>query len=149
MNSRKIQRLEFVSDKIEGGIARGRSCAPVLVIPRRKMTLVRAPRGRAAMAGVGAPWEAKGELTGEGRERGRGRGGWLGGMGHRGEAKSGACLVRPCCCAEKFMTVAYVGVAREEEEKEEREKKKKRKRMKRKKKKKYEKKIERKIKDNL
>jgi hypothetical protein len=31
------------------------------------MNLVRALHGRAAMAGVGAPWPAMGVLTGEGR----------------------------------------------------------------------------------
>jgi hypothetical protein len=49
-------------------IARGRPCASVLVAPQRKMTLVRALHGRAAMAGVGAPWPIMGELVGEGRE---------------------------------------------------------------------------------
>jgi hypothetical protein len=46
--------------------------------------LVEALHGRAAMVGVGAPWEAMGELTGEGKEgemlEGVGRGwGWHGG----------------------------------------------------------------------
>jgi hypothetical protein len=58
------------------GIARGRSYASVLIIPRRKTSLCEATHGR-------RPWpdlklyEISWELTGEGKER-RGRGG-LGG----------------------------------------------------------------------
>jgi hypothetical protein len=33
MKPHKIQRLEFVSDKTEAGIATGRSCASVLIVP--------------------------------------------------------------------------------------------------------------------
>jgi hypothetical protein len=40
-------------------VARGRSCASILVVPRRKTSLGEPPRGRAAMARVGAPWEAR------------------------------------------------------------------------------------------
>jgi hypothetical protein len=59
-------------------IARGRSCASVLVIPWRKMTLVRAFHVRAAMAEVGALWEA---AMGA-RPRGRvGEGEWEGAGG--------------------------------------------------------------------
>jgi hypothetical protein len=48
-----------------------------LVIPQRKMALVKAFHGTAAMAGVGAPWPAMGsspERKGGGRGRGGGRG---------------------------------------------------------------------------
>jgi hypothetical protein len=41
--------------------------------PVKKKALVRALHGRAAMAGVGAPWEAMGERGREGRE-GKGKG---------------------------------------------------------------------------
>jgi hypothetical protein len=60
----KIQRLVFVSVKLRLGIARGRSCASVLV------ALVEALHGRAAMAKLklhGWQWELA--------ERGRGVGG--------------------------------------------------------------------------
>jgi hypothetical protein len=39
------------------------------------MSLVETLHGTAAMTGVGAPWEAKGELTGEGKEGEGGEGG--------------------------------------------------------------------------
>jgi hypothetical protein len=51
------------------GIVRGRSCASVLFVPRRKTNLVRALHGMAARAGVGVPWLIMGELAREGRER--------------------------------------------------------------------------------
>jgi hypothetical protein len=44
-----------------------------LIIPQRKTPFFRALHGRVAMAGVGAPWEAMGELAGEGREGEGGR----------------------------------------------------------------------------
>jgi hypothetical protein len=76
MKSRKIRRLEFVSDKIDSGIARGSSCASVLFIPRRKMSMCEAHHGRAAVAGVGASMDGHGKLVGEGEEgEGGGRGG--------------------------------------------------------------------------
>jgi hypothetical protein len=56
------------------GRARGRSCTSVLVIPRRKMALVRALHGRAAMARGGARPERKDRGKGRGRECA-----WLGG----------------------------------------------------------------------
>jgi hypothetical protein len=40
------------------GIIRGRSCASVLIVPRRKMTLVGDLHRRAAMAGLRALWPA-------------------------------------------------------------------------------------------
>jgi hypothetical protein len=54
-----------------------------LVVPQRKMTLVRAQHGRAAVAGLGAPWPAMGVLIADGRE-GEWEGEWGGGtaVGH-------------------------------------------------------------------
>jgi hypothetical protein len=64
------------------GVARGRSCASILVVPRRKTTLVRALHGRASMAGVGAsreaPWGSSPERGERGKERGRGGRDWGG-----------------------------------------------------------------------
>jgi hypothetical protein len=60
-----------------------------LVIPGRKTALVRALHGRATMAGIGAPWEAMGELTREGRE-GEGEGGTTGGAREAGAPQRGA-----------------------------------------------------------
>jgi hypothetical protein len=55
---------------LRAGIARGRSCASILVIPRRKKSLCEAIHGRVATAGVGASWV---ELSGE-RKEGEGGG---------------------------------------------------------------------------
>jgi hypothetical protein len=80
MKSCKIQRLEFVSDKTEGGDSKREVVCIRFGCPTKKMTLVRALHGRAAMAGVGAPWPVMGELAREGRE-GEGereRWAWLG-----------------------------------------------------------------------
>jgi hypothetical protein len=79
-------------------IVRRRSCASVLVAPRRKMTFVRALHGRAAMAGFGAPWPIMGELAGEGRE-GEGErwvrlGGARGAVG--GGLGPGCSVLSPC-----------------------------------------------------
>jgi hypothetical protein len=51
------------------------------------MSLCEALHGRAAMVGVGAPWAGHGELTGEGRGRGRG-GVARGGSCRRGEGRA-------------------------------------------------------------
>jgi hypothetical protein len=66
--SHKIQRLEFVSDKIEVG-----DCKTVVICihfdhPTKKTSLCEALHVMAAMAGVGAPWPAMGVLIGEERE---------------------------------------------------------------------------------
>jgi hypothetical protein len=55
---------------LRAGIERERLWAPVFVIPRRKTSLVEALYGRAAMAGVGAPWSTMGNSPERG-ERGR------------------------------------------------------------------------------
>jgi hypothetical protein len=126
------------------GIARGRSYASILVIPRRKMSLCEAPHGR-------RPWpnlklhESSWELTGEGKEKGkerRGRGRLerrkLGG-GHGGRDCKGEVL--PVLSV--LVAVLYsLAVLREEERerKEERRRKERRKRIeegKEKKRKKY------------
>jgi hypothetical protein len=70
-------------------IASGRSCASVLVVPRRKTSLVETPHGRAAMGRVGAPWEAM-ESSPERGKRGVGR-------GRRGHDWVGA--MKEACCA--------------------------------------------------
>jgi hypothetical protein len=73
-------------------IARGRSCASVLVIPQRKMALVRALHERAAMARVGAPgrpWGAR-RSGREGEGMGRGEGARLGRYRGRGAMGRGA-----------------------------------------------------------
>jgi hypothetical protein len=61
------------------------------------MSLVEALHGRVAMAEVGTPWPAMGELAGEGREgEGKGRGvGATGGGGHGGRATRGTGAARP------------------------------------------------------
>jgi hypothetical protein len=93
MKSRKIQRLEFVSDKIEARDYKRVSCASILVKPRRKMSLSEALHGR-------RPWpelELHGGPSGA-RRRGRGRGSevQLGargmGRGSRRGAMGRACM---------------------------------------------------------
>jgi hypothetical protein len=126
-------------------IARGRSYASVLVIPRRKMTLGRALHGRAAMAGVGAPWaghkgspqrKGKGEMEREReRERGRRCGAPWGGRGGMGRGARLASYSLPVAAARSLLVVR-AAVREGEEEKEEREKKRKGRKRKEKKKKK-------------
>jgi hypothetical protein len=74
MKSRKIRRLEFVSDKIDGGNCVREVMHTRFGHPTKKMSLVGTLHGRAAMTEVGAPWEAMGELVGEEKE-GEGEGG--------------------------------------------------------------------------
>jgi hypothetical protein len=111
--------------KLRAKIARGRSCASVFFIPRRKMALFKALHGRATMAGVGAAWEAAKGAHQRGGRRGQG--------GERG--------VRLGCCSgvvlwgllghwELSPAAACCVVREEEEEKEERGKKKKKKKEK-------------------
>jgi hypothetical protein len=68
---------------------RGRSYAFVLVIPRRKMRLCEALHGRAAMAGVGAPWPAMGSSSERGK-RGNDE-------GERGAARVQMGHYEECC----------------------------------------------------
>jgi hypothetical protein len=97
-------------------IARGRSCASMLVIPQRKMTLIRALYGRRPWPDLSSrrPWGLVGE---EGR--GQGHGGREGG-------------VPWCGCSSLFDP--WLHAEREEEEVEEREEKEKREREKKKRK---------------
>jgi hypothetical protein len=80
MESRKIRRLEFVSDKIEDGGSKREVIRNRLVIPRRKSSLCEAPDGR-------RPWPDL-KLHGSSPERGR-RGG-VGGAALRGGGARGA-----------------------------------------------------------
>jgi hypothetical protein len=124
-------------------IARGRSCASILVVPQRKMVLVRALYGRRPWPELEltweAPWGSSPERGGRGKERGTDR--WVP-WGGGGRARPGLlCLpVRDC--------LLYV---REESRKEEGEEK--RERKEKKGRKKSEKisnlEISKKIKDNL
>jgi hypothetical protein len=114
-------------------IARGRSFASVLVIPRRKTILCEALYGRAGMAEVGAPWPAMGSSPEEKRERGEeatgaasGAGAPWGGapMEELGGCSSACCsCLTFCTCVKKKAT----GRRREEREEKEEEKEKKKK----------------------
>jgi hypothetical protein len=71
----------LISDKIKGSDSKRKVVCIHFGHPMKKTALVRALHGRAAMAGVGAPWPAMGELTGkervgEGEGRGEGGHGW-------------------------------------------------------------------------
>jgi hypothetical protein len=108
-------------------IASGRSCASVLIVPRRKTSLVETPHGRAAMGRVGAPWEAM-ESSPERGKRGGGEretGAWLGGR-HEGGLLCDCCSVHIAACTWCSAWCAW-GRRKEEREKK-REKKRKRKR---------------------
>jgi hypothetical protein len=111
-------------------IARGRSYASVLVIRRRKMSLCEALHGRAAMAGVGAPWPAMGVLTEEGREGGAARG-RHGEVGRHGEGCYGGVVGGTMGLQPLFGLLLYMRRKEEGEEKRREEKKKKRKEKKR------------------
>jgi hypothetical protein len=66
----------LISDKIEGSDSKRKVVCIHFGHPMKKTALVRALHGRVAMAGVGAPWPAMGELTGKERVgEGEGRGG--------------------------------------------------------------------------
>jgi hypothetical protein len=90
MKFRKICRLEFVSDKIEGVDSKREVVCIRFGCPTKKKTLVRALHGRAVMAGVGAhgrSWESL--PAREERGKGRGRGGHSWGGGTRGAVLEG------------------------------------------------------------
>jgi hypothetical protein len=66
----------LISDKIKGSDSKRKVVCIHFGHPMKKTALVRALHGRAAMARVGAPWPAMGELTGKERVgEGEGRGG--------------------------------------------------------------------------
>jgi hypothetical protein len=96
-------------------IARWRSYASVLVIPRRKMGLCEALHGRAAMAGVGAPLPAMGSSL---ERRGRGKGKRVGAMG-RGRAAGGGQACRITATAVRGLFVLAVREKQEEGRREE------------------------------
>jgi hypothetical protein len=77
MKFRKIQRLEFISNKIEGGDCNREVMCICFGHPTKKNELVQGSPWEAAMAGVGASMGAHGELVGEGKvgegEEGEGR----------------------------------------------------------------------------
>jgi hypothetical protein len=102
MESHKIQRLEFVSNKIEGEDCKRKVICIHFDHPTKKNEFVWGSVWEAAMAKVGASMEAHRELTGEGKE---GEGEEEGGArpGERlgeGEGRHGGCgLLLVCCCA--------------------------------------------------
>jgi hypothetical protein len=108
------------------GIARGRSCASILVIPRRKRSLVEDLHERAAMTGLelhGRPWGARrrGKRGGGGRRAGGGAAAGYGGGGIGGillfmRGKLGLVVLSPC--------VLLLGTGRRKERKEKRERRK-------------------------
>jgi hypothetical protein len=84
MKSHKIQRLEFISDKIEGGDCKREVICIRFGHPTKKTRLCEALHGRAAVARVGASMEPMGSSPESGKvegERGRGLGCSWGAMG--------------------------------------------------------------------
>jgi hypothetical protein len=78
--------------KLRAGIGRGRSCASILVVPRRKMTLVRALHGGQPWPEFelhGWSWESLPERGERGKGRGRGGRGCGAPGGGRREAQPG------------------------------------------------------------
>jgi hypothetical protein len=117
------------------GIARGRSRASMLVIPRRKTALVEAFHGGAAMVELklhGRPWELRPER--EGRGKGRERGGCLGvplhGWGAMGGSATRALVAAPCSVRSLAARVRNKTAGRKEKRRERKEKKKGRKKEK-------------------
>jgi hypothetical protein len=92
----KIQRLEFISDKIEGGDSKREVICIHFGQPTKKNEIVWGSPWEAAMAGLEAPWE----LMGSSQERGR-KGEWEEGQGARlGEREGyrrGGMWARTCC----------------------------------------------------
>jgi hypothetical protein len=71
MKSRKIQRLELISDNIQAGDSKGKVvCIRFDDPPKKNGLLVGAVHGRALMTRVVAPWPTMG---GHWRAKGRGR----------------------------------------------------------------------------
>jgi hypothetical protein len=81
--SHKIQRLEFVSDKIKGVDCKREVICIHFIYPMKKNKLVGGSLWEAAMAGLEASWEAvMGSSSERGRRGGMGRGaGLLGALG--------------------------------------------------------------------
>jgi hypothetical protein len=129
MESRKIRRLEIVSDKIEGGDSKREVIRIRFDHPTKKNEFVWSSPWEAAMAGLEAPCE----LTGEGKEKGkerRGRGARPRGscrgapMEGGGAARGGAMELQPLfsgCC---FVPLAVREEARRRKEKRRKERRK-------------------------
>jgi hypothetical protein len=90
MESRKIRRLEFVSDKIEGGDSKREVICIRFGHPTKKNEFMLGSSWEVAMAGLEAPlmvaWQARGRDEGGGRRRGQ-QGARLG----SGRAVGGRC----------------------------------------------------------
>jgi hypothetical protein len=127
--SRKIQRLEFVSDKIEGGDCKREVMCTVLVIPWRKMSLCEALHGRHPWSELELLWEPIGGSPERGR-RGGGRGEEAGAQlgGGMGRAAGGAPVLQPhcyCCvwdtCSLLLVVPCWMWGRRRKEEKKRKE----------------------------
>jgi hypothetical protein len=113
-------------------ILRGRSCASVLVIPRRKSALIRGLHGRRPWPNLSSkrPWGLT-EEEGRGKGRGRGQGARRQGGGREGGRHGGPLGAPWCDCLSLFGPCLHAEHELEEveerEEKEKREKEKERK----------------------
>jgi hypothetical protein len=87
MKSHKIERLEFVSNKIEGGTCKRGVIWICFGHPTKENEIVWGSPWETAMAGVGASMGAHGELAGEGRGLGPA---WGGAGGCRGGCYGGS-----------------------------------------------------------
>jgi hypothetical protein len=154
MESHKIRRLDFISDKIEGGDSKREVICIRFGHPTKKNEFVWGSPWEAAMTRLEAPWELMGSSPERGRRRGRTRGavGRCRGGG-LGLAFAGCCswaapyLLSLCCACCGLLCVREKRRKKKGEEKKRKEKK-----RKEKKRKKYEKKFKLEIfwkKDNL
>jgi hypothetical protein len=114
---------------LRAGIARGRSCASILVVPRRKTSLCEALHGRRPWPELELPWEPMGSSTERGKrgkEEGN-RGALLGGgMGAARGRHGRGC--RRCTLLTAWFGLLWSGAVSEEgNRKEEGEREKKRK----------------------
>jgi hypothetical protein len=114
------------------GIARGRPCASVLVIPKRKSSLFEAFNGGDDHGRFQGPLMTAWQGRRRGREgRGRGAGGHDMGRARAAERAARSCLVRSCCSFGLLRSVRERRQEREEKkEKREKEKGKKKKKKK-------------------
>jgi hypothetical protein len=128
-NPTKFRDWSSFRMKLRVRIARGRSYASVLVTPQRKTSLCEALQGRAAMAGVGAPWAGHGELAGEERGGGRGLGASWGEEGLQ-EGHRACSLLLACSLLGACWTCSLLYVRRKKERRKEKEGKEKRKKRK-------------------
>jgi hypothetical protein len=129
--SYKIQRLEFISEKLRVEIVRRRLCASVLVVSRGKTALVRALPGRRPWLDFelhGRPWGSSPERRERGKGRGRGGGCW--GCYWRLRAQWGWGLLgcamvwaAPCCQLVRDCSLYMREESRKEKRRERKEKK--------------------------